>query len=101
MARGFFRQQGDVRPSEDDGFPARAKLRRQFISAAGRAGDDGHSDQIGIQILVDRLDSLVVEPHIVAPGRGNERRQRGQCQWLIAQGFFENAAARAVERAFW
>ena len=99
MLLGLLRHQRDVRTAEHHGNAARAIVASDLVGAHGAAGDDRQSDQIGGEIERDILDAFVVQHEFdVELGRG-KRRQRGQRQRLVAQRFFEDSAAAAIERS--
>src|SRR5205807_2241194 len=70
------------------------------VRALRRAGDDGHADDVGVELRGHVLDALVVELHVRLELGRNQRGERSQREWLIAKRLAEDAAAVAVERAF-
>ena len=100
MPGRFIRNERDVRSAEDDLLPLRAILRGQLVCAPRGARDDRHADQVGIELVGDILDPLVIERDLRVQFGRDERRERRQRQWLIAKRLAENAAAMPIKRTF-
>ena len=97
---GVIGDERDMRSAEDDGEAAAAEMIGERVGADGGAGDHGEADQVRVEVERDVGDALVDEAHVGGDIGRDEGGERRECQGLVAEGFFPDAAAVAVERAF-
>ena len=91
--------QRDVWPTHDDPDPPLPEVRRDFIGALRRTGDNGDADQVDVEILRNILDAFVIHRQFVLDVVGNQCGQCRQCQRRISQRLPKDAAAMTVQRA--
>ena len=89
-----------VRTAKNNRHTAPPKMIGQFIGTHCRAGNDGESDQVRVEVQWHVCDSLIVQFQVNVQFRRDQGGKRSQGQWLISQRFLPNPATMPIQRTF-